>query len=286
LFKFLLLFFTDPAASIPGAPHISVNGPNGATITEPNARFSISYPPRFKVHETNWVLWVPQVERFLLRVKLGPTILSKDYTHVFTAEQHANALSITSEIAPERESQWYARLNFTYDHSAWNELTRAYAPRAELELQAKIEDLENMSQSDSESIRDWTLRLRRLVLEVKAMHGEHVGTATAQKLKLLRIRPMSGQEDGFSAFIGDLRQTLHHKTVEEIESKLTAHEDGIQMQARLRPAGTQLSHTYAGPKKNPSNPHHCPQRLRSNGPQRGPATFASTMSPAGPCPTL
>jgi hypothetical protein len=248
----------DPAAPTTGAPHISVNGPNGATITEPNARFTISYPPRFKPHETNWFLWVPQVERFFIRVKLDPTILSKAYAHLFTAEQHANALSIITEIAPERESQWFARLNFTHAHSAWDELTRAYAPRAELELQAKIEDLENISQSETESIRDWTLRLRRLVLEVQAMHGEHVVTPTAHKLKLLRIRPIPGQEDGFSAFIGDLRQSLHLKTVEEIETKLTAYEDGIQMQARLRPAGTQLWHTYAGNSKTPTIPPPLP----------------------------
>jgi hypothetical protein len=166
---------------------------------------------------------------------------------LFSAEQHATALSIVSEIAPERESEWFARLNFTHAHSAWEELKHAYAPRAELELQAKIEDLENISQNDSESIREWTLRLRRLVLEVKAMHGEHVVSATSHKLKLLRIRPIPGQEDGFSAFIGDLRHTLHLKTVEEVESKLTAYEDGIQMQTRLRPAGAQIWHTFAGP---------------------------------------
>jgi hypothetical protein len=125
--------------------------------------------------------------------------------------------------------------------------------QAEAGIAHKIEDLENISQAESESIRDWTLCLRRLVLEVKAMHGEHVVTSTAQKLKLLRIRPIPGQEDGFSAFIGDLRQILHLKTVEEIESELTAYEDGIQMQARLRPAATQLWHTYAGPKKHPFN---------------------------------
>jgi hypothetical protein len=106
----------------------------------------------------------------------------------------------------------------------------AYAPRAELELQANILDLENIAQSETESIREWTLRLRRLVLEVQAMQGEHVVTPTSHKLKLLRIRPIPGQENGFSAFIGDLRNSLH-LTVEEVESKLPAYEDGIQMQA-------------------------------------------------------
>jgi hypothetical protein len=85
------------------------------------------------------------------------------------------------------------------------------------------------------------------------MHGEHVVTATAHKLKLLRMRPITGQEHGFSTFIGDLRQSVHLKSVEEIESKLSADEDGMQMQAQLRPAGTQLWHTYAGPKKHPLN---------------------------------
>jgi hypothetical protein len=197
------------------------------------------------------------VERFLNRVNIDPRILSAHFAHHFNAEQHATALTIISEISPERESEWFARLNFTHAHLAWKELSHAYAPRAELELQAKLEDLENISQNESESIREWTLRLRRLVLEVKAMHGEHVVTATAHKLKLLRIRPISGHEDGFSAFIGDLRHTLHIRSIEDLESKLTAYEDGIQMQARLRPAGAQIWHTYAGPTRaapRPSRP--------------------------------
>jgi hypothetical protein len=102
-------------------------------------------------------LWVPQVERFLLRVKLDPKILTRSHAHLFSAAQHATALSIVSEIAPERESAWFARLNFIYAHSAWDELKRAYSPRAELELQARIEDLENIAQSETESIREWTL---------------------------------------------------------------------------------------------------------------------------------
>jgi hypothetical protein len=239
-----------PAPTTMGAPVVSGHGTAGAIVSGPNARFTISYPPRFKPNETNWFLWVPQVHRFLHMVKLDPKILSKTHAHLFSAEEHANVLSIISEIAPDRESQWFARLNFTQAHLAWNELTHAYAPRAELELQAKIEDLENISQSETESIREWTLRLRRLVLEVKAMHGDHVVTATAHKLKLLRIRPIPGQEDGFSAFIGELRHTLHLKTVEEVESKLTAYEDGIQMQARLHP-GSQVWHTIAGTNSKP-----------------------------------
>lgn len=246
----------QPAAAVAadnGALIISRNGSAGATVSGQHARFNISYPPRFKPHETNWFLWVPQVERFLNRVKIDPTILCKSHAHLFSPDQHANVLSVISEIAPERESEWFARLNFKHAYSAWDELAHAYAPRAELELQAKIEDLENISQSETESIREWTLRLRRLVLEVKAMQGDHVVTETAHKLKLLRIRPIAGQEDGFSSFLGELRHTLHLKTVAEVESKLTAYEDGIQMQARLRPAGAQIWHTYAGGKMASTN---------------------------------
>jgi hypothetical protein len=86
------------------------------------------------------------------------------------------------------------------------------------------------------------------------MHGAHVVTETAHKLKLLRIRPIAGHEDGFSAFLGDLRHTLHLKSVEEVETRLTAYEDGIQMQARLRPSGAQIWHTYAGPTRAPTRP--------------------------------
>jgi hypothetical protein len=72
------------------------------------------------------------------------------------------------------------------------------------------------------------------------------------KTKKKRIRPIPVQEEGFSAFIGDLRHSLHLKTVEEIESKLTAYEDGMQIQARLHPAGAQIWHTYAGPRRIPN----------------------------------
>jgi hypothetical protein len=204
------------AAPQAGAPFVSGTGTSGATISDSHARFAISYPPRFKPSEANWFLWEPVVKRFFSMVKVDPLILSKAHAHLFTNEQHASALTIIKEISPEREAQWFARLNFTKAHLAWDELAHAYAPRAELQLQAKIEELENISQNDSESIREWTLRLRRLVLEVKAMHGDNIVTETAHKLKLLRIRPIAGQEDGFSTFIGELRHTLHLKTVEEV----------------------------------------------------------------------
>jgi hypothetical protein len=152
-----------PAPAGNGEPIVFGHGPSGATIQESNARFTITYPPRFKPQETNWFLWAPRVERFLLRVQLDPKILTRPHAHLFSAAQHATALSMVSEIAPERKSAWFARLNFIYAHSAWDELKRAYTPRAELQKQAKIEDLEHIAQSETESIREWTLRLRRLV---------------------------------------------------------------------------------------------------------------------------
>jgi hypothetical protein len=141
----------SPASTSKGAPIVFGHGSSGATIQDSNARFTISYPPRFKPNETNWILWVPQLERLFHRVQLDPTILSRSHAHLFSSAQHASALSIVSEIAPERESAWFSRLNFVYAHSAWDELKHAYAPRA------KIEDLENIAQSETEYIREWTL---------------------------------------------------------------------------------------------------------------------------------
>ena len=127
-----------------------------------------------------------------MRVRIDPRILQGEFADLFTIEQHATVLSIISETSPEREAQWFSRLHFTHAHLAWTELERAYAPRAELELQAKLEELEDVYQQHNESIRDWTLRLRRLILEVKAMHGDQVVTNTAHKLKLLRVNPIPG----------------------------------------------------------------------------------------------
>jgi hypothetical protein len=109
------------------------------------------------------------------------------------------------------------------------------APRAELELQAKLEDLETASQAEGESIREWTLRLRCLALEVQAMSGQHVITDTAHKLKLLRKRPFAGAEEGYNTFLAGIRYSLHVKSVQQIEQELIAYEDGIQMRTRLIP---------------------------------------------------
>jgi hypothetical protein len=177
------------------------------------ARLAISYPPKFKPDETNWFLWRPQVERFFFRIKLDPRILLARHDTAFTTEQHATALSIITEISPDSESEWFARLNFTRAYQEWEELERAYAPRAELELQAKLEDLETARQTETESIREWTLRLRRLILEVQAMNDEHAVTDAVHKLKLLRIKPILGSEDGFNNFVATIRHSLHLKSV-------------------------------------------------------------------------
>jgi hypothetical protein len=220
------------------ATTVSRQQANTAILGKEGARFTISYPPRFNPETSNWFLWQPQVERFLLRVHIDPRILQTEHAALFTETQHATVLSIITEISPPRESEWFARLNFRLASLAWRELESAYAPRAELELQAKLEDLETASQGEGESIREWTLRLRRLALEIQAMNGQHVITDTAHKLKLLRIRPVPGAEDGYNTFLAGIRYSLHVKSVQQVEQELIAYEDGIQMQTRL------LSHTH------------------------------------------
>jgi hypothetical protein len=126
-------------------------------------------------------------------------------------------------------------------------LERAYAPRVDLELQAKLEDLETARQTEIESIREWTLRLRRLILEVQAMKDDHAVTDTVHKLKLLRIKPILGSEDGFNNFVATIRHSLHFKSVQQVEHELIAYEEVIQMQARLNGNSIpHLWHTHAG----------------------------------------
>jgi hypothetical protein len=213
---------------------------NTAVLGNEGARFTISYPPRFNPEKSNWFLWQPQVERFLLRVHIDPRILHTEHAASFTDAQHATVLTIITEISPPRETEWFARLNFTKASQAWQELQSAYAPRAELELQAKLEDLEIASQSEGESIREWTLRLRRLALEIRAMSGQHVITDTAHKLKLLRIRPVPGAEEGCNTFLAGIRYLIHQKSVQQVEQELIAYEDGIQMQTRLASSTSHL----------------------------------------------
>jgi hypothetical protein len=167
---------------------------------------------------------------------------------LFTDNKHATVLSIISEISPPCETEWFARLNFTKAFQAWQELESAYAPRAELELQAKLEALETTSQLEGETIREWTMRLRRLTLEVKAMNGQHVITDTTHKLKLLRIRPVSGAEESCNTFLASIRYTLHLKTVQQVEHELIAYEEGIRMQTRLsaNTSHSQVWHTRTG----------------------------------------
>jgi hypothetical protein len=117
-----------------------------------------------------------------------------------------------------------------------------------LELQAKLEDLETASQAEGERIREWTLRLRRLALEIQAMNGHHVITDTAHKLKLLRIRPVPGAEEGYNTLLAGIRYPLPMKSVQQVVQELIAYEDGNQMQTRLlsHTQHSQVWHTRAG----------------------------------------
>jgi hypothetical protein len=194
-------------------------------------------------------LWHSQVERFLLRVNIDPRILRTEHAELFSDTYHATVLSIITEISPPRETAWFARLHFRLASLAWRELESAYAPRAERELQAKLEDLETASQSEGESIREWTLRQRRLALEIQAMNGQHVITDTAHKLKVLRVRPVPGAEEGYNSILAGIRYSLHMKSVQQVEQELIAYEDGIQMQTRLlsHTQRSQVWHTRTGP---------------------------------------
>jgi hypothetical protein len=142
------------------APTVSRQQGNTAVLGKEGARFTISYPPRFNPEKSNWFLWQPQVERFLLRSNIDPRMLRTEHAALCSDAQHATVLSIITEISPPRESEWFARLNFRLASFAWRELECAYAPRAEFELQAKLEDLETAYQAEEESMREWTLRLR------------------------------------------------------------------------------------------------------------------------------
>jgi hypothetical protein len=80
------------------------------------------------------------------------------------------------------------------------------------------------------------------------MNDEHAVTNTVHKLKLLRIKPILGSEDGFTNFVATIRHSLHLKSVQQVEHELIACEEGIQMQARLN--GNSMTpkiwHTHAG----------------------------------------
>jgi hypothetical protein len=216
-----------------GVPTVGKANKSTATLCSDGARFTISYPPKFNPEKLSWFLWCPQVERFLTRVNLDPKILLAEHCDAFSDNQHATVLSIITGIFPPSDTEWFARLHFTKAHQTWHELERAYAPRAELEVQAKLEALDSAAQSEGESIREWTLRLRRLTLEIRAMNGHYVLTATAHKLKLLKIRPVPGAEEGYTTFLANFRYTLHLKNIEQIERGLIAYEEGLQMQTRI-----------------------------------------------------
>jgi hypothetical protein len=237
---------TEATANAEGMPIVSRQQSATATLCTNGARLAISYPPKFKPDKTNWFLWRPQVEIFFFRIKLDPRILLARHDTAINTGQHATALSIMTEISPDSESEWIARLNFTRAYQAWEELERAFAPRAELELQAKLEDLEPAHQTETDSIREWTLRLRRLMLEIQAMN-EHAVTDTVHKLNLLRIKPIIGSEDGFNNYVATIRHSLPLKSVQQVEHELIAHEEGTQMQARLNGNSIpHLWHTRAG----------------------------------------
>jgi hypothetical protein len=55
---------------------------------------------------------------------------------------------------------------------AWAQLEKSYGARAELEMQRKLFEFETASQRESETIREWIIRLERQVLELNVMAKE------------------------------------------------------------------------------------------------------------------
>jgi hypothetical protein len=59
------------------------------------------------------------------------------------------------------------------------------------------------------------------------------GTDTAHKLKLLRIQPFPGAEEGCNTVQAGIQHSLHLRSIKKGEQELMAREDMIQMHTRL-----------------------------------------------------
>jgi hypothetical protein len=194
------------------------------------------------------MLWKPQVLSYFEMIGLKG-ILDKVDGHKHTMQTNRYVIGALQQISPPTDASWMSALHLKFAYEAWAQLEKSYGARAELEMQRKLFEFETASQSESETVREWIIRLERQVLELNVMAKEAArenllgydkqrDTAvyeSSHKLKLLNVRVESQVHE---VFVANMRTSIYGMSVKEVEDALITYEQGRQVQIALSAAGS------------------------------------------------
>jgi hypothetical protein len=120
-------------------------------------------------------------------------------------------------------------------------------------MQRKLLEFETASQRETETVREWIIRLERQVLELNVMakeaardnllgYDEQRDTAvyeSSHKLKLLNVRVESQVHEVFwQACVHRYIDAIYGMSLRDVEDALITYEQGRQVQSALRSAGS------------------------------------------------
>jgi hypothetical protein len=208
-----------------------------------NSRFTVALPQKYSPTEVSWMLWKPQVVGYFEMNGLEG-ILEEVSGQAYSMQVHRYAIGTLQQISPIQDAAWMSTLRLKYAYEAWTQLTKAHCSRAELDMQKKLYEFESACQRESETVREWTIRLERQVTELNVMskeaakdnvmgYNEHRDTAVYESTHKFRLLNVRIDNQSHEAFIASLRCQIYGMDVKGVESALITYEQGREVQRAM-----------------------------------------------------
>jgi hypothetical protein len=174
-------------------------------------------------------------------------ILDEVTGHEYTLQVNRYAIGTLQQISPSQDAAWMSTLRLNFAYQAWEQLKKAYGSRAELDMQKKLFEFESAAQRDTESVREWTIRLERQVTELNVMSKEAAkenvmgynaqrDTAVYESTHKFRLLNVKIDNQSHEAFIATLRCQIYGMDVKDVETALITYEQGREVQRALNSA--------------------------------------------------
>jgi hypothetical protein len=240
-------------------------GAFGISTTLGNTKFTISPPPKFNPKEHTWLIWKPRVLDYFVTIGLEG-VLEPSTGSMYHIQTNRYVISALQSMSPDAAAASMTTLQCRFAHEALAQMEKKYGSRPDLDLQQRMFAFETAAQQEKESIRDWVIRLERMVVELNLMakeaaklsvggckqHRDVAVYVSAHKMRLLNIRVDDHAQEAHTA---SLRVQLSTISVKKLEAELISYEQGRNIQRSLtHGAGSspQMWHT---------TPHGTPQPL-------------------------
>jgi hypothetical protein len=228
------------------APMMSTGRDFGLTATLGNTKFTVAMPAKFNPETSVWLLWKPQVLDYFEMIGL-PEVLNPVDGHRYTMQENRFVIGALQSIIPDKDSQWISTLQLRFAYQAWAQLEKAYGSKPELDMQRKLVEFDYAKQGDTETTREWTVRLERMVTELNVMSKEAArenllgysaqrDTAVFENTHKFRLLNVRVDGTAHEAFLANLRTQVYQMSVQDVEKQLVSYEQGQAVQQALSAA--------------------------------------------------